>query len=165
MAKRRKSRQASPNPGALLLRRTPKHIVNRYYQLLSGHAAIGTYLKDKIRRIDNDRCWWCGGGKRQTRHHLFTECRAWMPQIRKLWKDIGKAQGWRHPRAPSGKWLWKEKSTEAVLVFLKSTRVGCISTRRVPPEELAKDEEEDAEVAGGRVREEGEEGGPGPPAG
>ena len=78
-----------------------------------------------------------------------------MPQIRKLQKDIGKAHGWRHPRAPSGKWLWKEKSTEAVLTFLKSTRVGCISTRRVPPEEQAKDEKEDAEATEGRVVEEG----------
>ena len=59
-----------------ILRHTPKHIAVRYYQLLSGHAAIGTYLKDKIRKIDSDNCWWCGGGKRQARHHLFTECRA-----------------------------------------------------------------------------------------
>ena len=57
---------------------------DRYYQLLSGHAAIGPYLKDKIRRTDDDRCWWCAGGKQQTRHHLFTECRAWLPQIRRL---------------------------------------------------------------------------------
>ena len=85
-----------------LLWRVPKSIASRYYQLLSGHAAIGPYLKDKIHKID-DRCWRCGGGKQQTRHHLFTECRAWMPQIGRLWKDIGKAQGWKHPRAPSGK--------------------------------------------------------------
>ena len=88
-----------------LLRRTPKHIAGRYFQLLSGHAAIGPYLRDKIYRADSDLCWWCGGGNKQTRHHLFTECRAWAPQIRKLWKDIGKAHGWKHPRAPSGKWL------------------------------------------------------------
>ena len=31
-----------------LLRRTPKSIANRYYQLLSGHAVIGLYLKGKI---------------------------------------------------------------------------------------------------------------------
>ena len=134
-------------------RRTPKHIAGRYYQLLSGHAAIGPYLKDKIRKIDDDRCWWCGGGKKQTRHHLFTECRAWAPQIRKLWRDIGKAQGWRHPKAPSVRWLWREKSTEAVLDFLGSTRVGCVRARRVVPEEAAR-------AASG---DEGEEGGPGPP--
>ena len=36
------------------LRRAPKHIASRYYQLLSGHAAIGPYLKDKIWKMDND---------------------------------------------------------------------------------------------------------------
>ena len=48
----------------------------------------------------------------------------------KLWRDIGKVCGWKHPRAPSVKWLRKEKATEAVLVFLRNTRVGCISMRR-----------------------------------
>ena len=94
-----------------------------------------------------------GGGKKQTRHHLSTGCRAWAPQIRTLWRDIGKAQGWRHPRAPSVRWLWGEKSTGAVLDFLGSTRVGCIRARRVVPEEAAR------AVLG----DEGEEGGPGPP--
>ena len=131
-------RKYRPPPGRglrrRLLRKTPKSVAGRYYQLLPGHAAIGPYLKDRIGRATDDKCWWYGGGKQQTRHHLFTECRAWLPQIRKLWKEIGKAHAWEHPRAPSGKWLWKEKSTEAVLVFLKSTRVGCISTRRKLPE-------------------------------
>ena len=59
-----------------LLQRAPKNIASRYYQLLSGHAAIGTCLKDKIRKTDDDQCSWCLSGKRQTRHHLFTECKA-----------------------------------------------------------------------------------------
>ena len=33
-----------------LLRKTPKSVASRYYQLLSGHAAIGSYLKDKIHK-------------------------------------------------------------------------------------------------------------------
>ena len=135
------------------LRGVPKPIANRYYQLLSGHAAIGPYLKDKIHKAVDDKCWWCGGGKQQTCHHLFTECRAWLPQIRKLWKDIGKAHRWKHLRAPSGKWLWKEESTEAVLACPGSTRVGCISAGRRPPGDV------DADGAGDG----GEEGGPGPP--
>ena len=133
------------------------------------------------------KCWWCEGGKQQTRHHLFTECRAWLAQIRRLWKDIGGVHGWKHPRAPSGKfailfegrlpevlrpilerknaiiqvmkgyepsgkWPWKEKSTEEMLVFLGSTRVGCISAKRSPPEE----------VDGVGLDDEEEEGGPGP---
>ena len=136
-----------------LLRRAPKP----YYQLLSGHVTIGPYLKDKIGRATDDMCWWCGGRKQQTRHHLFTVRRARLPQIRKLWKEIGKAQGWKHLRAPWGKWLWK-KPTEAVLVFLKSTRVGCVGTRRKLPQEGEHSlyEEAGAGDAGG-------EGGPGPP--
>ena len=47
-----------------VLRRTPKSIAGRHYQLLPCHAAIGPYLKDKICKTDDDRCWWCGGGKR-----------------------------------------------------------------------------------------------------
>ena len=150
-------RKHRPPPGKgvrrKLLRRAPKHIAGRYYQLLSGHAAIGPYLEDKV---DDDRCW-CGGGKRQTRHHLFTECRAWAPQIRRLWSDIGKAHGWKHPRAPPVRWLWREKSTGAVLDFLGSTRVGCIRVRSTVPEEAAR---ADLSAGGG-----GGEGGPGPPAG
>ena len=121
---------------------------------MSGHAAIGPYLKDKVRKTGSDRCWWCGGGKKQTRHHLFTECRAWLPQIRRLWEDVGKACEWNHSRAPSVKWLWKEKTTEEVLKFLRDAGVGCISTRRKPPEE-----ERDGDGSGG----EGEEDGLGPP--
>ena len=85
------------------------------------------------------------GGKQQTPHHLFTECRAWKPQITRLWKDIGNGCGWKHPRTPSVKWLWKEKATEAVLEFLRDTRVG-----KPPP-------------AGGGEDTDREEGGPGPP--
>ena len=49
------------------------------YQLLSGHAAIGSSLHDRMtgpRRLESDECWWCRCGKRQSQHHLFIECRA-----------------------------------------------------------------------------------------
>ena len=72
--------------------------------------------------------------------------------------DIGKGHGWKHPRAPSVKWLRRENFTDAVLAFLRSTRVGCISIRRRLPGER---EEGRCEVAGSG--DEGEEGGPGPP--
>ena len=72
-----------------------------------------------------------------------------------MWKAIGKAHGWKHPRAPAIKWLWKERSTEAVLV-IRETRIGCISTRRVFPEESL-----DRGTEG--LGDEGEEGGPGSP--
>ena len=97
-------------------------------------------------------------GKAAVPPPLFTECRAWLPQIRKLWKDIGKAHGWKHPSAPSGKWPWREKTTGAVLAFLGSTRVGYISVRRKVPEEAAEVED----TSGSSSGDEGEEGCPGP---
>ena len=46
-----------------------------------------------------------------------------------------------------------------------TTRVGCISSRCVPPEEQVDEEVQDGEGTKGRVAEEGEEGGPRPPGG
>lgn len=64
-------RKYRPLPGKSLrrklLRRTPRSVASRYYQLLSGHAAVGPYLRDRARKTDDVRCWWCGGGKQQTR--------------------------------------------------------------------------------------------------
>ena len=33
-----------------------KAMAYRYYQLLSGHAAIGPYLRDEIGKTNNDKC-------------------------------------------------------------------------------------------------------------
>ena len=76
-----------------------------------------------------------------------------------LGTSIGKAHGLKHPRVPSVRWLWKEESAEAVLDFLRGTRVGCISTRGCLLEERY---EGGCEEAG--AGDEGEEGGPGSPA-
>ena len=50
------------------------------------------FLRDKFGWVDSDQCWWCGSG-RQSREHLFKECRTWKEQIRKLWKKVGEASG------------------------------------------------------------------------
>ena len=69
-----------------------------------------------------------------------------------MWRKIGKACGWKHPKAPSAKHLWKDEATGAVLEFLRDTRVGClVIVRRLPREEE-------------REGEENEEDGPGPPS-
>src|SRR6266705_6546840 len=108
-------------------------------------------------RLESDKCWWCNCGKRQTRHYLFTECKAWAPQIRKLWRRVGKDCHWEHPRTPAMKWLWSEKATGAVLAFLEDTQVGCrVSSERA---RAMVDEPRDEEGS----ESEGEEGGPGPP--
>ena len=66
-----------------------------------------------------------------------------------MWKEIGKACEWKHPRTPSVRLLWDGRTTEGVLEILRTTRVGCIGAERAPPEE-----------EGGTVRERGRSGPP-----
>ena len=65
---------------------TMKVIESRHYQLLTGHALIAPFLKEKLKKTDSDQCWWCEAGKRQTRDHLFKECGRWKTEINVLWK-------------------------------------------------------------------------------
>ena len=54
------------------------------------------------------------------------------------------------------RWLWKEEAIEAVIEFLEDTRAGCrVSSRRA-----LVDEDRDQYEG---PRQDGEEGGPGPP--
>ena len=68
------------------LRRVRKSLASRYYQLLSGHAAIGSFPHEKVagplRRESSERRR-CSCGKRESRYHLFAECRAWALHIRR----------------------------------------------------------------------------------
>lgn len=57
-----------------------KRLALRYYQLKTGHALTGTHLK-RIKAIEDDRCWLCDNGDRQTVSHLFKECRRWRRRI------------------------------------------------------------------------------------
>ena len=41
--------------------------------------------------IQSSEFWWCGSSGKQSRHSLFVNCRAWHPQIKELWKSVGKA--------------------------------------------------------------------------
>ena len=67
-----------------------------------------------------------------------------------MWKDVGEACEWEHPRTPSVRLLWDVRAADAVLEILRTTRVGCIGVSRFPPEERGEEME-------------GEEGRPGPP--
>ena len=74
------------------LQRARKSLASRFFQLSSGHAMTAPFLRDKFGWVESDQCWWCDGG-RQSREHLFKECRTWKDQIRKLWKKVGEASG------------------------------------------------------------------------
>jgi len=60
-----------------------KRTASRLYQLKSGHALTGVYLKSTENRPD-DHCWWCDpeniSGTQQTRDHLFKHCSRWKDQ-------------------------------------------------------------------------------------
>ena len=116
------------------LRRAKKTLAGHYYHLLSGHAETGTH-RHRFGRTDTPACWWCAGGEPQSGHHLFTRCPAWRPQTRRLWKDIGEALRWEWLRTPSVRYLWEGKATDAVLEFLRTTRVGCVGLGRVSPDD------------------------------
>ena len=68
------------------------------------------------------------------------------------WKDCG----WKHCRAPSVRWLWREGATGAVLKFLEDTRVGF---REPPGRARAGEDRGEAEIP----ESDGEGGWPGPP--
>ena len=91
-------------------------------------------------------------GAPQSRHHLFTRCASWTEQRGRLWKDVGEACEWEHPRTPSVRLLWDVRAAGAVLEFLRTTRVGCIGVGEVPRPPQERGEETD-----------GEKGGPGAP--
>ena len=112
---------------------------------------IAPFLKEKFGWVESDQCWWCDSG-RQSREHLFKECRTWKEQIRELWKKVGEVSGEAgnktgrdRPRrggkgfglgtyvgkvgpgnCSMGKLFSEPLFTEAVLEFLEKTDVGKI---------------------------------------
>ena len=114
---------------------------------------IAPFLRDRFGWVESDQCWWCESG-RQSREHLFKECRTWKDQIKKLWKKIGEVSGeavLKTDRSRSkargrgkGFGLWESggrirpgncsmsrlfgdsRFTEAILEFLEETEVGKI---------------------------------------
>jgi hypothetical protein len=121
------------------LKKERKSLASRYYQLLTGHAITASYLSEKIKKTDSDRCWWCDSYKKQTRHHLFVECDKWKPQQKVLWRKVGKELGWKHPKIVRISDLFgDERATEAVLQFLRDTDVG--KPRKIVPPASEDDE-------------------------
>ena len=97
-----------------------------------------------------------------TRHHLFTECERWLPQIKVLWKGVGRVLGWKHPKSKRISDLFTDNNkglTEAVLEFLRNTDIG--KPVRVEPPAEESDGESEWEEEGEEERERGEEGGEG----
>ena len=103
----------------------PKHLASRYFQLKSGHAAIGTYLH-RIQVREDATCEGCGIS-RETIHHLLFECREWRHQRNRLYKGL-ETDGVLRPTTaeeyPQGRLLGEPRATRALLRFLASTSIA-----------------------------------------
>ena len=71
------------------------HVRNsNIYQLKSGHALMGVYLKSTD-NMPYDHCWWCdlenNSGTHQTRDHLFKHCYKWKDQQAAIWARVKEA--------------------------------------------------------------------------
>jgi hypothetical protein len=65
--------------------KSQKSIAARFYQLKTGHALMGKFLRRIGKRRDM-KCWWCGH-EYQTRDHLFKWCKRWKREQKRLWDD------------------------------------------------------------------------------
>jgi hypothetical protein len=63
-----------------------KSVAARYLQLKSGHAITGAHLL-RIGKVQDAKCWWCGGS-RQTVAHLLLHCRKWKRQRDKMLRGL-----------------------------------------------------------------------------
>jgi len=124
--------------------RAEKRTASRFYQLKSGHALTGVYLKSTDNRPD-DHCWWCDpdniSGTPQTRDHLFKHCSRWKDQQAQLWARVKKETRKGKQRWRVGDLLADERCSPAVLDFLRTTYVG----RAAPPVEESWDSDEEEE--------------------
>jgi hypothetical protein len=50
--------------------KTEKSTAQIFYQLKVGHALIGPHLQ-RIKKAEDDKCWWCTREAAQSREHLF----------------------------------------------------------------------------------------------
>jgi ribonuclease HI len=117
----RQWRKNRPDPAPAKAR---KGIASRYYQLKTGHALTGVYLK-WIGSREEDTCWWCHRpGITQTREHLFKTCTAWRQQQKMLWTEVRLQTGRGRDRFRIADLFADERCTEAILAFLESTDVG-----------------------------------------
>ena len=108
-----------------LLGNTKKFYASRFYQLKTGHGAIGTFLS-RIGATETAKCWWCRAAE-QSVIHLYTKCRKWRVERRALKKNLRKA-GIQWQRRPEKRWLAQlladKHAVGPLLEFLKDTEVG-----------------------------------------
>jgi len=130
---RRHKKATDPTPA-----KAPKRIAARFYQLKSGQALTATHMK-KIKKQEDDQCWWCFRSK-QTREHLFKHCSTWRSQQNAMWALVAKETKRRKRRWKMAELFADERCSGPILEFLRTTDVG----RMVPPLRADTESEESA---------------------
>jgi ribonuclease HI len=106
-----------------VISKTEKSTAQIYYQIKTGHALIGPHLK-RIKKSEDDTCWWCNRGVVQSREHLFKYCQHWRIAQNELWRAVKQACG-RGRRTTSIKDLFGDRRcSEPIIQFLRSTEIG-----------------------------------------
>ena len=123
------------------LAKANRAVASRVYQLRTGHALIGPYLK-KIGKRASDTCWWCDREVMQSRKHLFKSCKKWKSQQAILWAEVRKKTKKRKGQVQISELFAEEKCSPAVLDFPRCTGVS-----RTVPREDGENEEEDQDGA------------------
>ena len=82
------------------LRRTRQSLAGRYCYLLSAHAAIGTYLQEKIKETDTRECLVVQQRGTAVASPPLHQMSSVGPPDQEVMEGYRKACGWKHPRAP-----------------------------------------------------------------
>ena len=101
-----------------------KSVAARYLQLKSGHAITGAHLL-RIGKVEDAKCWWCGGSS-QTVAHLLLRCRKWRRQRDLLLREMRAEEiviSARRDQADLES-LFRDVATKEVLRFIENTEVG-----------------------------------------
>ncbi|TGZ78694.1 RnaseH-domain-containing protein [Ascodesmis nigricans] len=112
--KLRKSTKVDPTAA-----KARKKVALQYYRFAADRAVTAVYLKS-IGKRDSDECWWCDG-PRQTRDHLFKECRTWRREQEGLWNTL-KKEGFMKTHALSTIFA-EPRATSVILTFIEETLV------------------------------------------
>ena len=102
-----------------------KSLATRFYQLKSGHAPTGVYLK-RFGHREGDKSLWCKGTAAHTREHVLRHCSRWRDQQNVRWKAVGEVTGWKAARCRDmqiSELFTKEECDQVVMYCLMATEV------------------------------------------
>ena len=98
-----------------------------FFQMACGHALTGAHLS-RFKLVEQEGCGWCNGKTKQTRGHLFGQCRALRIDYNRLCAQANKILATKKKKKRY-RWLpwmfFKEEGLErAVIDYMRNTGVG-----------------------------------------